>query len=96
MAEHAVKGIISFPFEVEVDTDSPDTFSLNDLFAAVGARNGGHFGVLAFDETSDIYISDRDGEVTISSIAAGSIWVEDGLPSVGVSDGNGGIIWQGV
>jgi hypothetical protein len=94
MAEHAVKGIISFPFEVEVDTDSPETFSLNDLLAAVGARNSGHFGVLAFDETSNIYIDDRAGAVTISSVEAGSIWFDDGLPVVGIADGKGGIVWQ--
>jgi hypothetical protein len=59
-------------------------------------ETAGHFGVLAFDEDSDIYVSDRDGEVTISSIVAGSIWVDDGLPYAGVTDGKGNIIWQEV
>jgi len=94
MAAHVVRGTISFPFEIEVDIENPDDFTIDDLFASANASGHGHFGRLAFDELSDIYISDHDGTVAISSVTEGSVWVDDGLPTKGVTDGKGGVHWE--
>lgn len=96
MATHTVKGIITYPFEVEVDTDSADGYTVSQLFDAVGAVDGYAFGRLAFDG-DDIMVHDSDAQVSISAVEVGGIeWVDDGLPYAGVSDGKGGIIWQEV
>jgi hypothetical protein len=94
MATHVVRGTISFPFEMEVDIENPDDFTIDDLFASANANGHSHFGRLAFDELSDIYISDDDATVAISTVTQGTAWVEDDLPTIGVADGKGGIIWQ--
>lgn len=96
MATHAVRGIVSFPFEVDVDIESADGFTVEDLFAFVDADSHGHFGLLAFDDLTDIFVSDHDATVTISSVDEGSVIVDDDLPLFGIADGKGGVVWQEV
>lgn len=96
MAKHTVKGFISYPFEAEVEIEPEEAaeFAVSDLFRAVDARDGFHFGQLAAQD-GHIWLHDSDAEVSIAAVEPGEIeWVDDGHPVVGISDGKGGVLWQ--
>ena len=100
MATYTVKGFITYPFEVEVDIDvevgaegSVD-FGTEQLLESVDARDGSHFGQLAFGD-SEIWVEESGAEISISAVVPGGIeWVDDGLPHAGIADGKGGVVWQ--
>jgi len=96
MSIHTVKGFILYPFEaqVEISDDEAGDYSVARLLEAVGARDGSHFGRLAF-AGDDIWVQDHEAEVSITEVSLGGIeWVDDGLPVSGIADGRGGATWQ--
>ncbi len=92
MATHVVRSAISFPFKMRVDIESPPTSrsTTSSLWTTRTAI------VISVALPATNYLtprSDHDGTVAISSVTEGSVWIDEGLPTKGVTDGKGGVIW---